>query len=111
MFPRALSTTITPSTSFHCAGDPSFTETHSSRLFPSKSTIASEGGAVLVAPGVTTGGFGDQTSVSSGRPGLVVSDFAEERCAHAGKATTTEPERSSTARESWDRIISWGPRI
>jgi len=50
----------------HFAGDLSCAETHSSRFLPSKRMMASEGGAPLVAPGVTTGGTGSQTSVSCG---------------------------------------------
>jgi hypothetical protein len=36
------------------------------RFLPLNKTIASEGGDVLLAPGVTTLGLGSQTSVSSG---------------------------------------------
>ena len=48
------------------AGDLSFTFTHWSRFLPSKSTMASDGAALSVAPGVTTFGTGSQTSVSAG---------------------------------------------
>src|SRR5690242_14176495 len=44
----------------------SFTFTHSSMFFPSKSTTASDGGALHSAAGVTTLGSGFQISVSSG---------------------------------------------
>src|SRR5580698_4928720 len=44
----------------------SLARTHWSRLEPLNRTMASDGGALSVAPGVTTGGTGDQTSVSSG---------------------------------------------
>src|SRR5580693_10335284 len=64
--PGALFTVITPSATSHLAGDLSLFVTHSSRFFPSKSTIASEGAAPHVAPGVTTLGTGSQISVSSG---------------------------------------------
>src|SRR5271167_4047156 len=64
--PGALRTVITPSATVHLAGEPSCAETHSSRFLPSKSTMASEGGAALVAPGVTTLGTGSHTSVSWG---------------------------------------------
>src|SRR6516162_9877931 len=57
---------MTPSATIHCAGVWSLAETHSSRFLPSKRMMASEGGAVEVAPGVTIAGWGDQTSVSSG---------------------------------------------
>src|SRR6185437_15917217 len=66
MFPPALFTVSTPSATVHFAADLSRTDTHSSRFLPSNSTIASEGAAVQVAPGVTTFGTGCQTSVSSG---------------------------------------------
>src|SRR5271166_5065118 len=66
MLPADLATVITPSATVHCAGDLSFADTHSSRFFPSKRTMASEGGAPQVAPGVTTFGSGSQTSVSAG---------------------------------------------
>src|ERR1700674_1362503 len=66
MFPPVLFTVITPSATSHFAGDLSRFVTHSSRFLPSNSTIASEGAAPQVAPGVTTGGTGSQISVSSG---------------------------------------------
>src|SRR5579859_5685590 len=66
MLPPVLFTVMTPSATVHLTGDLSLLVTHSSRLLPSKSTMASEGGAVQVAPGVTTLGTGSQTSVSSG---------------------------------------------
>src|SRR5215471_1584589 len=66
MLPAALFTVITPSPTTHCAGVWSFTATHSSRFLPSNRMIASDGGAPQVAPGVTTTGSGDHTSVSSG---------------------------------------------
>ena len=50
----------------HPAGDLPPIVVHSSSLLPSKSTIASEGDAPGVAPGVTTSGTGSQNSVSSG---------------------------------------------
>src|ERR1700722_341094 len=53
-----------PSATIHWAGDLSRVDTHSSRFLPSNRTMASEGGAVLLVPGVTTGGTGSQTSVS-----------------------------------------------
>src|ERR1700723_140705 len=66
MLPSPLLTVITPSATVHLAGDWSRTESHSSIFLPSKRTIASEGGAPQVAPGVTTAGTGSQISVSSG---------------------------------------------
>src|SRR5580698_9229381 len=76
MLPAALFTVSTPSPTFHLAGDLSWAETHSSRLRPSKRTIASEGGAVQLAPGVTTFGTGSQTSVSCG---LAADGFCAKR--------------------------------
>src|SRR5580658_965265 len=64
--PCALLTVRMPSATTHAAGEWSCAETHSSWFLPSNNTIASEGGALSVAPGVTTGGTGVQTSVSSG---------------------------------------------
>src|SRR5579883_2944231 len=66
--PRALFTIISPSLTNHGAGDLSRVKTHSSRFLPSKSTMASDGGAESVAPGVTTFGSGSHTSVSLGLP-------------------------------------------
>jgi hypothetical protein len=66
MFPDFLFTVITPSATVQAAGDVSFTFTHSSRLVPPKSTIASDGAAPHSPPGVTIFGSGFQTSVSSG---------------------------------------------
>src|SRR6476646_561111 len=66
MPPPDLFTVIASPERLHWAGDLSRIETHSSRFLPSKSTIASDGGAVHVAPGVTTAGTGSHTSVSSG---------------------------------------------
>src|SRR5690348_2142900 len=70
MFPEplALLTTRTPSLTVHGAGDLSRVDTHSSRFFPSKRTIASDGGSESLAPGITTLGSGSQTSVSLGLP-------------------------------------------
>jgi hypothetical protein len=45
--PAVLFTVITPSPSVHFAGDRSLICTHSSRLVPLNSTIASDGGAAL----------------------------------------------------------------
>src|SRR5436305_13633103 len=64
--PFSLLTVSTPSATGHLAGDLSRLDTHSSRFLPSNSTIASDGGAVLLAPGVTSFGIGSHTSVSSG---------------------------------------------
>src|SRR5881394_853561 len=67
MLPDFLLTVTTPSWTSHWAGDLSLTVIHSSRLVPSKRTIASEGAAGETAgPGVTILGTGCQTSVSSG---------------------------------------------
>src|SRR5437870_1264233 len=67
MLPDFLLTVMTPSCTFHWAGDLSLTVIHSSRLVPSKRMRASEGAAGLTAgPGVITLGTGCQSSVSSG---------------------------------------------
>src|SRR6185312_2514608 len=66
MLPAALFTVSTPPATSHFAGDLSWAETHWSRFLPSKSTIASEGGAASLAPGVTILGTGFHTSVASG---------------------------------------------
>src|SRR5579872_3939758 len=71
-----------PSATTHCAGVLSFAETHWLSSLPSKRTIASDGGSESFAPGVTTGGTGCHTSVSSG--------FIVDGCwAKTGAATTT----------------------
>ena len=73
--------------------------THSSRFLPSKRTIASEGAAVVVAPGVTIFGSGFQTSVSSGL-GLAVCGA----CA----ASATVKSANESAKESdaaVDRLV------
>src|SRR5579883_1151795 len=64
--PGALLTTMTPSRTSQRAGDWSCAETHSLRSLPLKRTIASDGAAPTVAPGVTTGGTGIHNSVSFG---------------------------------------------
>src|SRR5579864_2684014 len=67
MLPAVLLTTRMPSATVHFAGcERSLAETHSSRFFPSKRMIASDGGLPHSEPGVTTFGSGCQTSVSSG---------------------------------------------
>src|SRR5271165_6249654 len=66
MLPPDLFTVITPSATSHFAADLSRFVTHSSMFLPSNSTIASEGAAPQVAPGLTTLGTGSQISVSSG---------------------------------------------
>src|SRR5450432_2605355 len=67
MLPVSLLTVTMTGATVHLAGaERSWAETHSSRFLPSKRTMASEGAAVGVAPGVTTLGSGCQTSVSSG---------------------------------------------
>src|SRR5215472_16616165 len=57
---------MTPFATIHLAGVPSFAETHSSLILPSKSTIASDGASAFDLPGVITGGTGSHTSVSTG---------------------------------------------
>src|SRR5215831_16270947 len=67
MLPVLLATVRMPSATFHFAGwERSWAETHSSRFFPSKRMMASEGGLPHSEAGVTTLGSGCQTSVSSG---------------------------------------------
>src|SRR5690348_15418907 len=69
MLPAFLFTVNAPFATVHCAGPPSI-DAHSSRLRPSNSTIASDGGAAgvgLPLLGVTTRGTGVHCSVSSGR--------------------------------------------
>jgi len=56
--PVALLTVRMLSATVHLAGDLSLVVTHWSRFLPSKRTIASEGGAESVAPGVMIGGTG-----------------------------------------------------
>src|ERR1700728_55851 len=98
MLPPALLTVITPSATSHLAGDLSLFVTHSSRFLPSNSTIASEGAAPQVAPGVTTAGTGSQISVSSGF-GLT-GDCAKRGVATAIRAADT------TKLENGMRIIT-----
>src|SRR5215831_8246834 len=67
MLPVLLATVRMPSATFHFAGwERSWAETHSSRFFPAKRMMASEGGLPHSGAGVTTLGSGCQTSVSSG---------------------------------------------
>src|SRR6476660_7926332 len=68
MLPACLLTVRIPSVTIQRAGPRSLTDTHWSRSWPSKRTMASEGGASFVRPGETTRGTGVQTVVSSGRP-------------------------------------------
>src|ERR1035437_7985322 len=95
--PGAFLTVITPSATFHWAGEWSWADTHSSRFLPSKRTIASEGGTALVAPGVTTLGTGVHTSVSSG---LGAAGCCDER--GAVRAINVAKARNF---EFWERMI------
>src|SRR5271157_3825454 len=89
MFPPALFTVSTPSATIHFAGDLSRFETHSSKFVPSNRMIASDGGAMQVAAGVTTFGMGSQTSVSSGFGAAGGAAWGEAGdCARTGAATT-----------------------
>src|SRR3954469_13092049 len=97
MLPVGLLTVNAPLAMVHCAGERSLTETHSSRFRPSNRTIASEGGASFVGPGVTTFGTGVQTSVSSGLP------FA---CAASDDAPTTRTANASDVRWTGMRDLS-----
>src|SRR5690606_5093493 len=65
MSPVPLTTVIAPSATVHLAALP-FRSVQLSRFRPSKSTIASDGAAPGVLPGVTTLGSGSHTSVSFG---------------------------------------------
>src|ERR1035438_7622405 len=99
MLPADLATDITPSASVHCAGDLSFADTHSSRFFPSNRMMASEGGAPQVAPGVTTFGSGDQTSVSAGLgPGEAAACDGACAGAEAGHWATRAMDTANTGR-------------
>src|SRR4051794_24241674 len=66
MLPAFFSTVMTPFATVQPAGLLSRVLTHSPSDLPSKSTMASEGGAAGLAPGVTTGGTGVHCSVSCG---------------------------------------------
>src|SRR5687768_9251210 len=95
MFPDGLLTVITPSATVHCAGDLSLVDTHSVRLLPSNSTIASAGGgAVVLGPGATIFGTGSQTSVSWGRGFCVAVDGA----CWAASGSTSAPSSGSVKR-------------
>src|SRR5690606_7408796 len=63
--PVPLTTVMAPPPVVHLGVLP-FLSTHFDRSLPSKSTMASDGGAAGVAPGVTTRGSGSHTSVSLG---------------------------------------------
>ena len=52
MSPADLFTVNIPSAAIHLAGDPSRTDAHASRFFPSNRMTASEGGSASVRPGV-----------------------------------------------------------
>src|ERR1700722_2491269 len=110
MLPSPLLTVITPSATVHLAGDLSRSESHSSIFLPSKSTIASEGGAPQVAPGVTTAGTGSQISVSSGF-GLS-GDWAKSGAATAHRAADTRSleNRMGIMRRKYTEIGSIWPR-
>src|SRR5215218_1950063 len=104
MPPTALFTVIAPSARVHVAGDLSFISTHSLRLAPLNSTTASEGGAPLT-PGLTTGGTGVHTSVSSGR-GCAAGAAAEgdAGCCCAPTVSGTAPSAASAKNDRQVRI-------
>src|SRR5271167_2623299 len=114
MFPPALFTVITPSATIHFAGDLSRFETHSSKFLPSNRTIASDGGAVQLAPGVTTFGTGSQISVSCGfgGAGVAACDDGAAPCAcgedgdwaRRGTATASNAAHSMNFKNSF-RVI------
>src|SRR5215467_14317991 len=77
---------MTPLATIHFAGEPSFAETHSSRVLPSKRAMASDGASAFVRPGVMMGGTGSHTSVSAGFGAVL--DAGTGFCAAAADATT-----------------------
>src|ERR1035438_9711074 len=99
MFPSALFTVITPSATIHLAGDLSRFETHSSKFLPSNSTIASDGGAEQLAPGVTTFGTGSQISVSAGFSAAACA------CAACGEAGDCAKSVVAVARRAANEMI------
>src|SRR5215210_3280469 len=103
MPPTALFTVNAPSATGQVAGDLSFISTHSLRLEPLKSTTASEGGAPFT-PGVTTGGTGVQTSVSSGRPCGAGAAAEDAGCCWARTVSGTAPSAASASSERRVRI-------
>src|SRR5271166_1864274 len=76
--PGAFFTVRMPFDTTQWAGVWSWADTHSSSFLPSNNTIASEGGAASVGPGVTILGTGCHTSVSSG---LALAGCCAERAA------------------------------
>src|ERR1035438_7987592 len=96
--PCALLTVRMPLDTTHWAGVRSWADTHSSSFLPSNNTIASEGGAASVAPGVTIAGTGVHTSVSSGL-GLAVC------CAERAVAMDA---RAANARSCENRMLIVG---
>src|SRR5579875_3173796 len=65
---------------------------------PSKRMMASDGGAPQVAPGVTTGGTGSQTSVSSG--------FGAFACCAERVVAAASRAASAKDLENWLHMIS-----
>src|SRR6185503_20918133 len=98
MLPAVFETTITPSLTCHWAGVWSFVETHCDRSLPPNSTMASEGAAASVAPGVTTGGLGSHCSVSCG--------FAPGAGDGVGWAIAGAYAQSTRAARAADRAIT-----
>src|SRR5450631_3245049 len=106
----ALLTVITPPATVHLAGDLSLTVTHWSRFLPSNKTMASEGAAVQVAPGVTTLGSGVHTSVSSGlgccakrgaataKMAAITNIFEFRICIPSDSLAPNRPEKGKAAR-------------
>src|SRR6185312_6419050 len=98
-----LLTISTPSLTIQGAGDLSRVDTHWSRFLPSNRTMASDGGAPSVAPGVTTLGSGAQTSVSLGlprRPLRAASCEAAGCCATSEAAAAPASARSAQSLEN-----------
>src|SRR5262245_21999678 len=101
MLPARLLTVMTPSATVQPAAVLSRWFTHASRFLPSKSTIASDGGATLaIGPGVTIAGTGSQTSVSSGRGPVPLP--RPPGCCCAAETTLTTPRRATN--ESSPRV-------
>src|SRR4029453_11888713 len=89
MPPLPGATVRTPSATLHGAGALPLSLTHCDRSLPSKSTMASDGGAPGVAPGVTIGGSFD---------GLGICPGTRSCCATAAPASNTTP--APTVRQS-----------
>src|SRR5947208_580044 len=101
MLPPFLLTFIVPSSTVHLAGSWVPTATHWSALLPSNSTTASDGGSAVgcsvAGAGVTTGGSGFQTSVSSGRGRAPLSCAGSFETKRATTTRETQPRANAAA--------------